>query len=116
MNIDEFTRIGAATLTVPPLNRREEEMISVVATMLAKLAAGCGSWKAPAGLTADAWKVIRECRWHGNIRALIRVLEAAFVDTASGSGEPLIQAAEIERGIQLWEPKTHHSHEIYAAA
>lgn len=116
VNIDEFTRIGAATLTVPPLNRREEEMISVVATLLAKLAAGCGSWKAPAGLTAEAWKVIRECRWHGNIRALIRVLEAAFVDTASGSGEPLIQAAEIERGIVLWEPKTHHSHEIYAAA
>jgi len=47
---------------------------------------------------------------------VIRVLEAAFVDTASLSGDSLIQLPEIERGIEMWEPKTHHSHQIYAAA
>ena len=91
-------------------------MIAVVATTLAKLAAPCKEWKPPIGMTPESWKIIRECRWHGNIRGMIRVLEAAFVDTASRTGDSLIQAAEVERGIEMWEPKTHHSHQIYAAA
>jgi len=116
VNLDEFTRMGAARLEVPELHRREEDMIAVVAGALAKLAAPCKDWKAPTGLSLESWKLMRECRWHGNIRGVIRVLEAAFVDTASRTGDSLIQIAEIERGIEMWEPKTHHSHQIYAAA
>jgi DNA-binding NtrC family response regulator len=116
VNLDEFTRMGAARLEVPELNRREEDMIAVTAGALAKLAAPCKDWKAPTGLSLESWKLMRECRWHGNIRGVIRVLEAAFVDTASRTGDSLIQIAEIERGIEMWEPKTHHSHQIYAAA
>lgn len=112
VNIDEFTRLGAATLHVPELAQREEDMIAVTATTLARLAEGCTSWKAPAGLRDDAWQRIRECRWHGNTRALIRTLEAAFVDSAS-RGETLITAEDIDTGIALWEPRDHHSHKIY---
>jgi len=116
VNLDEFTRLGAARLEVAELHRREEDMIAVVAAALARLAAPCRDWKAPSGISLEAWKAMRECRWHGNIRGVIRVLEAAFVDTASLTGDSLIQLAEIERGIEMWEPKTHHSHQIYAAA
>jgi DNA-binding NtrC family response regulator len=116
VNLDEFTRLGAARLEVPELFRREEDMIAVVAGALARLAAPCRDWKAPTGITLESWKRMRECRWHGNIRGVIRVLEAAFVDTASRTGDSLIQLAEMERGIEMWEPKTHHSHQIYAAA
>ncbi len=116
VNLDEFTRMGAAILEVPEMHKREEDMIAVIATTLARLGAKCGSWKAPLGLTEGGWKAIRDCRWHGNVRSLTRVLEAAFVDTASVGGGELIQAEEIENGIALWEPKTHHSHKIYAAA
>ncbi len=116
VNLDEFTRLGAARLEVPELNRREEDMIAVVAGALARLAAPCKDWKAPTGMSLESWKAMRACRWHGNIRGVIRVLEAAFVDTASLTGDSLIQLAEIERGIEMWEPKTHHSHQIYAAA
>lgn len=117
VNLDQFTRLGASTLQVPELARREEDMIAVVATTLARLAAKCTTWTTPTGLTADAWKIVRECRWHGNIRALVRVLESAFVDTATlRGGDTLIQAPEIEQGILLWEPKSHHSHKIYEAA
>jgi len=116
VNLDEFTRMGAAILEVPELNKREEDMIAVAATTLAKMGAKCGSWTAPIGVSEAAWRMIRECRWHGNVRALVRVLEAAFVDTASSSGDQLIQAEEIQSGIALWEPKDHHSHKIYAAA
>jgi len=114
VNLDQFTRLGASTLQVPELARREEDMIAVVATTLARLAGKCTSWTTPTGLSAEAWKVIRECRWHGNIRALVRVLESAFVDTATlRGGDTLVQAPEVEQGILLWEPKTHHSHKIY---
>ncbi|MFP5307929.1 MAG: sigma 54-interacting transcriptional regulator [Gammaproteobacteria bacterium] len=116
VNIDEFTRLGAAVLEVPELRRREEDMIAVIASTLAKMGEGCTTWKAPEGLDDAAWKLIRECRWYGNVRALIRVLEAAFVETAGNSAATLVQSAAIENGIALWEPATHHSHRLYAAA
>jgi len=114
VNLDEFTRMGAAILQVPELSKREEDMIAVVATALARLGSKCTTWTAPSGLSRDAWARIRDCRWHGNIRGLIRVLESAFVDTTTGSGSSLIQAHEVEQGIELWEPKSHHSHQIYS--
>ncbi|MFA5940623.1 MAG: sigma 54-interacting transcriptional regulator [Sinimarinibacterium sp.] len=116
VNIDEFTRLGAAVLEVPELRRREEDMIAVIAATLARMGENCTTWKAPAGIDEAAWKRIRECRWHGNVRALVRVIEAAFVDAAASSASPLIPAAAIDNGIALWEPTTHHSHRLYAAA
>jgi transcriptional regulator with AAA-type ATPase domain len=117
VNLDQFTRLGASTIQIPELSKREEDMIAVVATALAKLAARCTSWTAPTGLSSEAWAVIRDCRWHGNIRGLVRVLESAFVDTATlRGGDTLIRATEVEAGIELWEPKSHHSHAIYSVA
>ena len=115
VNLEEFTRMGAAILEVPELHKREEDMIAVIATTLARLGAKCGSWTAPVGVSESGWQAIRDCRWHGNVRALVRVLEAAFVDTASVGGGELIQGEEIEHGIALWEPKAHHSHKIYSS-
>ena len=114
VNLDEFTRMGASVLQVPELHKREEDMIAVVATALARLGSRCTTWTPPTGLSREAWSRIRDCRWHGNIRGLIRVLESAFVDTATGSGASLIQAHEVEQGIERWEPKSHHSHQIYS--
>ncbi len=117
VNLDQFTRLGASTLQVPELSRREEDMIAVIGTTLARLSARCSNWVAPTGLSNDAWALIRDCRWHGNICGLVRVLESAFVDTATNrGGDTLIHGAEITQGILLWEPKTHHSHQIYAVA
>src|SRR5690606_11878097 len=75
VNLDEFTRLGAAIVEVPPLAQREEDLIAVVATTLARLAAPCRSWVPPEGLSPDAWRRVREAHWHGNLRGLIRVLE-----------------------------------------
>lgn len=116
LNIDEFTRLGAAVLEVPELRRREEDTIAIVASTLARLGQGCTTWVAPEGIDDAAWKLIRECRWHGNVRALVRVLEAAFVETAGTGPAALIPASAIQAGIALWEPVTHHSHRLYAAA
>lgn len=116
VNIDEFTHLGAAVLEVPELTKRQEDLIAVVGMTLAKLADGCTSWTKPAGVSAEAWKLITECRWHGNVRALVRVLEAGFVDAATRGSDSLLQASDVAHGISLWEPKTHHSHQIYATA
>lgn len=117
VHIDEFTRLGAAVIEVPELHKREEDMIAVVATTLARLAQRCTTWVAPQGVDEAAWKLIRDCRWHGNVRALVRVLESAFVDTAAGGdGSLLIPTSAVERGLALWEPTTHHSHKLYTAA
>jgi len=114
VNIDEFTRLGAATLAVPELCKREEDMIAVTGALLAKLGSRCTTWQAAAGMTDDAWQAIRECRWHGNIRALTRVMEAAFVDAGvRGDGSALLDIEDIRNGIALWEPKDHHSHAVY---
>jgi len=59
---------------------------------------------------------VRECRRHGNVRAMVRVLESAFVDTTGRGGERLIRTADVAHGISLCKPKAHHIHEIYAAA
>lgn len=116
VNIDEFTRIGAATLSVPELNKREEDMIAVTATTLARLAGRCTSWQPPKGISEEAWQLIRHCRWHGNIRALVRVLESAFVDYGVRGSDQLLQTVDVEAGLKLWEPAEHHSHKIYAVA
>lgn len=118
VNIDEFTRLGAAALQVPELCQREEDLIAVVATTLARLAAPCTTWEPPTGVDGAAWARIRSCRWHGNVRALIRTLEAAFVETTTGKTTrgDLIDEKAIERGIALWEPADHHSHAIFASS
>jgi transcriptional regulator with AAA-type ATPase domain len=116
VNIDEFTRLGAAVLEVPELHKREEDMIAVVATTLARLGENCTTWTPPEGVDEAAWRALRDCRWHGNVRALVRVLEAAFVDTAASASAALIPASAIAGGIALWEPAQHHSHRLYAAA
>lgn len=115
VNIDEFTRLGAATLNVPELHKREEDMIAVTAALLAKLGSRCTTWQPALGLTDEAWQAVRECRWHGNIRALTRVMEAAFVDAGvRADGSALLDIEDIRGGIALWEPKDHHSHAVYA--
>jgi len=116
VNLDEFTRLGAAVIQVPPLAEREEDMIAVAATTLARLATRCRSWMPPEGCTAEAWSRLREARWHGNVRGLIRVLESAFVDTACEPGNTLIETSAVEQGLLRWEPKSHHSYALYAAA
>ncbi len=116
VNIDEFTRLGAAVLEVPELRQREEDAIAIIAATLARLGQGCTTWSAPEGIDDAAWKLVRKCRWHGNARALVRVLETAFVEVAGGAAARLMPASAIQAGIGRWEPATHHSHQLYASA
>lgn len=117
MQLDEHARLGATIVSLTDLSVREEDLIAVLATTLARFAKQCTTWSAPAGLTHEAWTAIRACRWRGNLRTLIRVAETAFVDLCLERREPglLIDAPQIAKGIALWEPESHASHSVYTS-
>ena len=94
---------------------RQEDLIAVLAATLAGMASKATSWQPPAGLSDDAWALIRDCPWRGNTRALMRVAETAFVSAAS-LRMPLIEREQVSRAMDLWEPAEHASHAIYTRA
>lgn len=115
INIDEHARLGAVILHLADLSVRREDLIAVLAATLAKMAGKSRTWTPPAGLSPEAWTAVRDCRWHGNTRALIRVVETAFVESA-GAGGALIDAHQVRRAMDLWEPAEHASHALYTSA
>lgn len=112
VNLDEHARLAAVILNLADLAARPEDLIAVAADTLARMAAKSTSWQAPTGCTPEAWRLIRDAPWHGNTRALMRVLETAFVNTAI-QGQALIQAATITHALLLWDPKEHASQTLY---
>lgn len=116
VNLDEFTRLGAAIVQLPPLAVREEDLIGLTASLLARLGEQCRSWSAPEGFDAEAWALLRNQRWRGNLRGLARVVEASFVETAARGGKNLIGAEAVVDALRLWEPDQHHSHALYEPA
>lgn len=116
MNLDEHARLGATIVQITDIAVREEDMIAVLATTLAKFSRQCTTWSAPAGLTPAAWAAYRECRWHGNTRTVIRVTEAASVAySINRLGGGLIDAPQVHEAMALWEPTEHESLKVYTS-
>ncbi len=112
--MDEHARLGAMVVSVPDLAARREDLVAVLAATLDRMRRASTSWVAPAGLSMDAWQAVCACPWRGNARALIRVIETAFV-TAATRRAPLIERAFVENAMALWEPQAHPSHALYAS-
>jgi hypothetical protein len=106
MHIDEHARLGATIIEIADLRSRMEDLIAVLASSLGGLRKKWKSWGVPAGLTDEAWELVRSCRWRGNVRALMRVIEAAAVRMARRGerGGGLLGADDVRHGLQLWEP------------
>lgn len=115
VNLDEHARLGATIVHLADLAARPEDMIAVLADTLAKMARQTTTWTAPDGITDEAWQLIRQAPWHGNTRALMRVVETAFVDCAM-EGALLIEGRHIEHGLSLWEPEGHASQALYTSS
>lgn len=114
--LDEHARLGAIIVGIHDLKQREEDLIAVLATTLAKFKSQCTTWQAPSGVTHEAWQEIMNCPWRGNLRTLIRVTETASVTRARQTNSiPLLQKPEIQAAIELWEPEEHESHNIFAS-
>ena len=116
MHLDEHARLGATIISLTDLSVREEDMIAVLATTLARFAKQCTTWKAPIGISSDAWAALRACAWRGNTRSFIRVIEASAIAHASAaSSSDVIPAHYIQEALTLWEPAEHHSMEMYTS-
>lgn len=115
INMDEHARLGALILHLSDLAVRREDLIAVLAATLNTMRQRSTTWTAPAGLSDAAWQAVCDCPWRGNTRALIRVIETAFV-TAASRRAPLIERDAIDDALRLWEPESHASHAIYTSA
>ena len=116
MNLDEHARLGATIVKITALASREEDMIAVVATCLARFSRQCTSWKAPVGFSAEAWQAYKKCKWHGNTRTLIRVTEAAAIaHSLRKNPDELISVGEVQEAMSLWEPLEHESLKVYTS-
>lgn len=114
VNMDEHARLGAQIMHLPDLALRQEDLIAVLAATLDGMRARSTTWMAPSGLSAAAWQAVRQCPWRGNTRALIRVIETAFVSAATQRAA-LIEREAIEAALAVWEPEHHASHGLYTA-
>lgn len=114
VNIDEHARLAAQPLVLPDLAQRREDLVAILAITLETMRARATTWQAPAGLTHAAWQAVCSCAWRGNARALMRVIETAFI-TAATRRAALIERDAIDQALALWEPVTHASHGLYRA-
>lgn len=116
INLDEHARLGATIVPVHDLVIRREDMIASIAVALAKFKAKCRTWAPPAGLTEEAWHMLRNCSWRGNVRTLFRTMDTALVaHSLRAEGGALLDGWDVQEGLTLWEPEDHHSHKLYTS-
>lgn len=87
--------LGTLLIPLPPLRERLADLPELVERMLERLAAA-GARKV-VGLTPDAWELVREYRWPGNLRELYETL-AAGAPRASGDR---IDVADLPAPLRL---------------
>ncbi|MCI3208065.1 MULTISPECIES: sigma-54 dependent transcriptional regulator [Pandoraea] len=73
---DLLFRLAAFTLYVPPLRRRENDVLALAQTHVDRLNASGGTGKR---LTPQSLTVLRRHSWPGNVRELHNTIERAFI-------------------------------------
>ncbi|VVE58374.1 sigma-54 interaction domain-containing protein [Pandoraea sputorum] len=73
---DLLFRLAAFTLHVPPLRRRENDVLALAQTHVDRLNASGGTGKR---LTPQSLAVLRRHSWPGNVRELHNTIERAFI-------------------------------------
>lgn len=73
---DLLFRLAAFTLHVPPLRRRENDVLALAQTHVDRLNAASGTGKR---LTPQSLAVLRRHSWPGNVRELHNTIERAFI-------------------------------------
>ena len=78
---DLFYRISVITITVPPLRKRENDILLLIKYFANKYSNELG--KSVPGFTDDALKVLNKYYWPGNVRELENVIQRLLVMTDS---------------------------------
>jgi DNA-binding NtrC family response regulator len=93
---DLFFRLKMATLAIPPLRERMEDLDDLVALFLRKVAMG-HKWLSP-----EAWELCRGYRWPGNVRELENAITVA-AEMAEGDE---IRADDIRPNLEARAPES----------
>ncbi|HEX7126477.1 MAG TPA: sigma-54 dependent transcriptional regulator [Thermodesulfobacteriota bacterium] len=80
---DLYHRLAVATIHVPPLRDRLDDLRYLVPHLLARIARGAGGGPPPA-VTPRALRTLMAYEWPGNVRELENVLHLALVYAAGG--------------------------------
>ena len=86
---DLYYRLYVYPIFIPPLSERIDDLEVLVETFIKKLNREIG--KQVQGLTPEAWKILKNFKWPGNIRELQNVIERLIIL----SKNPVIGADEI---------------------
>ena len=84
---DLYYRLAAATVVIPPLRERRDEIIGLANLFIAQSCANEGL-RAPPQLSAESEAVLQEYTWPGNVRELRNVIERAVLLCRDGRIRP----------------------------
>lgn len=83
---DLFYRIQVLTIELPPLRERQGDIIPLCAHFLRRF----GASQTPLAVSDEAWQLICEHPFHGNVRELEHTLQHAAVMARAGSSESIL--------------------------
>ncbi|SRR5690606_20659556 len=99
---DLFFRLKAVTLNIPPLRKRRNDIV-LLTNYFAENYCEANGMKMPV-FTEDAYKVLMEYNWPGNIRELKNTIETAIALNRSGIIDPVtfypLLKTEIDDDVQ----------------
>jgi two-component system response regulator AtoC len=101
---DLVYRLNGATIRVPPLRERREEILPLARELLGK-AAEKARVAAPT-LTREAERAITSHAWAGNVRELRNVMERAFVVSEGGPIDPRHLMLGVEPSAEEAKPQS----------
>lgn len=122
IHLDEHARLGATIIEIPDLSKRKEDIVAIVASLLWRFSGKCSTWQAPAGFDQQAWDLIWNATWKGNVRALLRVVETAAIHWSHEHSSkenhrlspPIIDSSYVKQALYQWEPESHPDDGLYA--
>jgi len=95
---DLYYRLAVATIYIPPLRDRPEDLDALVRHWLPRLAASADQ-RQPIRISARAIRMLQGHRWPGNARELRNVLEQALCLTSSGVVTERAVSSVLWRGL-----------------
>ncbi|MCX7979003.1 MAG: sigma-54 dependent transcriptional regulator, partial [Bdellovibrionaceae bacterium] len=101
---DLYYRLNVVEIRVPPLRERMEDLPLLCDQILQSIAKREG--KPPKRLTREAFQILADCSWPGNVRQLEHVLLNAFIM----SDDQIIRPSDLNFWEGLYDGKTQHDH------
>jgi two-component system response regulator HydG/two-component system response regulator AtoC len=95
---DLYYRLNIARIHLPPLRNRKEDIPGLVAYAIKKLNYRFN--RNIKGLTPEALTCLQRCDWPGNIRELMNLLEAAYINLPAGPISHMDLPEPIHRQLQ----------------